>query len=163
LLALAAIAAAGLGAFEVGLTLRSRALTMTPATLGLMFAACMAVMLFVQAIAFSRFVKPATTRWLIAPSFAVLGLGLAFIPFAGGSYALLAATGTVAAASGFLTPVLAYWVSWVSGRGQGAELGLQTAAVSFGQTLGAAGAGLLFEFYDTLGVPRVEMETSAWL
>jgi MFS family permease len=151
LLVLAAIAAGGLGAFEVGLALRSRDLTITPEMLGLMFAGCMVVMLIVQAIAFSPLVKPATTRWLVAPSFAGMGLGLALISIATKSNSLLAATALVAATGGLLTPVLAYWVSRISGRGQGAELGLQTAAVGLGQTFGAVSAGLLFEFNDIFG------------
>jgi len=151
LLLLAAVAAGGLGAFEVGLTLRGRELAMMPETLGLMFATCMVVMLIVQAIAFSPLVKPATTRWLVAPMFAVMGVGLALVAVAAGSDSLLVATGLVAAAGGLLTPVLAYWVSWISGRGQGAELGLQTAAVALGQALGAVGAGLLFEFSSIAG------------
>lgn len=150
LLVLAAIAAGGLGAFAVGLALRSRDLTVSPEMLGLMFAGCMVVMLIVQAIAFSPLVKLATTRWLVAPSFAAMGLGLALISIATKSSSLVAATALVAATGGFLTPVLAYWVSRISGRGQGAELGLQTAAVSLGQTLGAVSAGLLFEFNDIL-------------
>ncbi|HEY5831027.1 MAG TPA: MFS transporter [Hyphomicrobiaceae bacterium] len=153
LLVLAALAAGGLGAFEVGLTLRSRELAIMPESLGLMFATCMVVMLVVQAIAFSTLVKPATTRRLLAPMFAVMGLGLALLPVAAGPNSLLAVTGMVAAAGGLLTPVLAYWVSWISGRGQGAELGLQTAAVALGQTLGAVGAGLLFEFSGIAGTP----------
>jgi MFS family permease len=150
LLALAAVAAGGLGAFEVGLTLRSRELAMTPVTLGLMFATCMVVMLIVQAIAFSPLVRPGATRWFIAPSFAAMGVGLGLIPFVGGSNGLLLATGTVAASGGLLTPIITYWVSRISGRGQGAELGLQTAVVSLGQTFGSVGAGLLFGLY---GVP----------
>jgi DHA1 family multidrug resistance protein-like MFS transporter len=145
LLVLAAAAAGGLGAFEVGLTLRSRELTMMPESLGLMFAACMMVMLIVQAIAFSPLVKPATTLWLVAPSFVAMGVGLALIPVASAPGGLLAATGMVAAAGGLLTPVLAYWMSWISGRGQAAELGLQTAGAAFGQTVGAVGVGFLFE------------------
>ena len=94
---------------------------MMPEALGLMFATCMVVMLIVQAIAFSPLVKPATTRWLIAPMFAVMGLGLALIPVVAGPDSLFAATGMVAAAGGLLTPVLAYWVSWISGRGASSE------------------------------------------
>jgi hypothetical protein len=80
-----------------------------------------------------------------------MGLGLALIPVAAGPDSLLAATGMAAAAGGLLTPVLAYWISWVSRRGQGAELGLQAAAVALGQTLGSVGAGLLFEFSGIAG------------
>lgn len=141
LLALAAVAAGGLGAFEVGLTLRSGELTMTSSTLGLMFAGCMLVMLVAQAIAFSPLVNPVTTRLLIAPAFALLALGLGVIPIAGGLPALVTATGLVAASGGVLAPLLAYWLSRVSGRGQGTELGLQTAVAGLGQALGAAAPG----------------------
>jgi MFS family permease len=152
LLVLGAVAAGGLGAFEVGLTLRSRELAMTPAALGLMFAACMVVMLTVQGIAFSPLVRPLTTRWFIAPSFAVMAVGLVLIPLASGSDGILVATGLVAASGGLLTPMIAYWVSRISGRSQGAELGLQSAVVSLGQTLGSVGAGLLFASYSIPGI-----------
>jgi MFS family permease len=152
LLVLAASAAGGLGAFEVGLTLQSRALAMSPATLGLMFATCMVVMLIVQGIAFSPLVKPLTTRWFIAPSFAVMAVGLVLIPLANGSDRILVATGLVAASGGLLAPMIAYWVSRISGRGQGAELGLQTAVVSLGQTVGSVGAGLLFASNSVPGI-----------
>jgi MFS family permease len=152
LLVLAAVAAGGLGAFEVGITLRSRVLTMTPAALGLMFAACMVVMLIVQGVVFSSLVKPATTRWLIAPSFALMGLGLALIPMVQGSDGLLAATGMVAASGGLLSPMLTYWISRVAGRGQGAELGLQSAIVSLGQALGSLGGGI---WPGLFGIPGV--------
>lgn len=152
LLALAAVAAGGLGAFEVGLTLRSRAIAMPPATLGLMFVACMVVMLIVQGLAFSSLFRPAMTRWFIAPSFVVMGIGLLLIPLANGGEGFLATTGLVAASGGLLTPMLAYWVSLISGRGQGAELGLQTAFASLGQTLGSASAGFLIGFYGIPGI-----------
>jgi MFS family permease len=156
LLFLASVAAGGLGVFEVGLTLRSRELLMTPALLGLMFATCSLVMLAVQGTVLSRLFKPATTRWFIAPSFAALGIGLALVAIAGGSDGLLVATAIAAASAGLLAPVLAYWVSRISRRGQGAELGLQTAAVSFGQSLGAAAPGLAF-----LGGPGAVLWLSA--
>jgi hypothetical protein len=48
--------------------------------------------------------------------------------------------------------MIAYWVSRISGRGQGAELGLQTAVVSLGQTIGSVGVGLLFAFNSIPGI-----------
>ncbi|TGT79819.1 MFS transporter, partial [Mesorhizobium sp. M5C.F.Ca.ET.164.01.1.1] len=80
LLALAAAAAAGLGAFEVGLTLRNVELAMGPAALGLMFATCSVVMFAVQGLVFSPLVKPAAARLLVAPAFLVMAIGLALIP-----------------------------------------------------------------------------------
>jgi MFS family permease len=52
----------------------------------------------------------------------------------------------VAASGGLLTPLLAYWLSRISGRGQGTELGLQTAAVSLGLSVGALAPGALAGF-----------------
>ena len=50
-----------------------------------------------------------------------------------------------------LAPLLAYWTSRISGRGQGAELRLQTAAVAFGLSLGSMWPGALFGLTQTLG------------
>ncbi|TIR19929.1 MAG: MFS transporter [Mesorhizobium sp.] len=148
LLGLAAALAGGLGLFEVYLTLRSRALSVTPTALGSMFAMCMAVMLVAQGIVFSRSVKPETTRWLVAPAFGVMAIGLALVLVAGRSDGLLIPTGTVAASGGLLAPTLTYWISWITRRGHAAELGLQSTVTSAGQALGSAGAGLLFESFD---------------
>ncbi len=148
LLGLAAVLAGGLGLFEVGLTLRSRSLSITPTELGSMFAMCMGVMLIVQGFVFSRLVKPETTRWLVAPAFAVMAVGLALVLVADGSDGLLIPTSMVAASGGLLAPTLTYWISWVTGRGHAAELGLQSTVTSVGQALGSAGAGLLYESYD---------------
>jgi len=144
LLLLAAATAAGVSTFEVGLTLRSRELAMTPEALGLMFASCSLVMLVAQGIIFSPLIKPATTRWFIAPAFAAMAGGLALAPLAPGFDTLLVSVGAVAASAGLIAPVLAYWVSLAAGGRHGVTLGLQTVATSFGQTLGSVGAGLLF-------------------
>lgn len=148
LLGLAAVLAGGLGLFEVGLTLRSRSLSITPTELGSMFAMCMAVMLIAQGIVFSRLLKPETTRWLVAPAFAVMAVGLALVLVAGGSDGLLIPTSIVAASGGLLAPTLTYWISWITRRGHAAELGLQSTVTSVGQALGSAGAGLLYESFD---------------
>jgi predicted MFS family arabinose efflux permease len=144
LLFLAAVGAAGLGVFEVGLTLRSRELGMTPLAFGSMFALCSLAMLAAQALVFSPLVPPAATRWLIAPGFAAMALGLTVVPQASGLAAILAETGLVATAAAFLTPVLAYWTSSVAGESQDAAFGRQNVAVSAGQAIGSFGAGLLF-------------------
>lgn len=144
LLFLAAMGAAGLGVFEVGLTLRGRELAMTALAFGSMFALCSLAMLIAQALVFSPLVPPATTRWLIAPGFAAMALGLTVVPQASGLTAMLAETGLVATAAGFLTPVLAYWTSSVAGESQDAAFGRQNVAVSGGQAIGSVGAGLLF-------------------
>jgi len=151
LLALASVAAAGLGAFEVGLTLRNNELSMTPAELGFTFATCSVVMFAVQGIVFSPFVKPAATKVLVAPAFMVMAIGLAAIPSITGFSEMLFAVSVVAASAGVISPLLAFWVSRITARSQGVELGIQSAIVSLGQSVGSAGAGLLFGFYGLQG------------
>ncbi|WP_292412106.1 MFS transporter [Mesorhizobium sp.] len=146
LLALAAVAAAGLGAFEVGLTLRNVELTMGPAALGLMFATCSVVMFAVQGLVFSPLIKPAAARLLVAPAFLVMAIGLAVLPTLAGLTEMLFAVSVVSASAGVISPLLAYWVSRISARSQGMELGIQSAAVSLGLSVGSAAAGLLFGF-----------------
>lgn len=144
LLSFAAVSAAGLGVFEVGLTLRGRELAMTPVALGSMFTVCSLTMLLVQGAVFSPILKPRATRWLIPPAFAIMAVGLATVPRAGGYPAMLAEVGSVAAAAGLLTPVFTYWTSLAARTSQDIEFGRQNAAVAFGQALGSVGAGLLF-------------------
>ncbi|WP_352877488.1 MFS transporter [Mesorhizobium sp. M1396] len=151
LLALAAVAAAGLGAFEVGLTLRNVELAMGPAALGLMFATCSVVMFAVQGLVFSPLVKPAATRLLVAPAFLVMAIGLAVMPTLAGLTEMLLAVSVVSASAGVISPLLAYWVSRISARSQGMELGIQSAAVSLGLSVGSAAAGLLFSYHDLEG------------
>jgi MFS family permease len=77
LLSLAFIVSAGVGVFEVGLALRGKQeLGLTQYQTALMFTECSLVMFVVQAIVFSPWVKPETTRWFIAPALAVLAAGL---------------------------------------------------------------------------------------
>lgn len=151
LLALAAVAAAGLGAFEVGLTLRNVELAMGPAALGLMFATCSVVMFAVQGLVFSPLVKPAAARLLVAPAFLVMAIGLAVLPTLAGLTEMLFAVSVVSASAGVISPLLAYWVSRISARSQGVELGIQSAAVSLGLSVGSAAAGLLFGFHRLQG------------
>lgn len=151
LLALASVAAAGLGAFEVGLTLRNDDLAMSPAELGFTFATCSVVMFAVQGLVFSPLVKPAATRVLVAPAFLVMAIGLAVIPSITAFSEMLFAVSVVAASAGVISPLLAFWVSRITARSQGVELGIQAAAVSFGLSVGSAGAGLLFGFNDLQG------------
>lgn len=151
LLILAAVAATGLGAFEVGLTLRNVELAMGPAALGLMFATCSVVMFAVQGLVFSPLVKPAATRLLVAPAFLVMAIGLAVMPTLAGLTEMLFAVSVVSASAGVISPLLAYWVSHISARSQGMELGIQSAAVSFGLSVGSGAAGLLFGMHGLQG------------
>ncbi len=146
LLSLAFIVSAGIGVFEVGLALRGKQeLGLTQYQIASMFTLCSLVMFIVQAIVFSPWVKPATTRWFIAPALAVLATGLFLVPRASDFTLMLVVTGAVAASAGILSPILTYWVSSKAGKTQGAQLGKQTAAASLGAAVGSAAGGLLFD------------------
>lgn len=146
LLSLAFIVSAGIGVFEVGLALRGKQeLGLTQYQIASMFTLCSLVMFIVQAIVFSPWVRPATTRWFIAPALAVLAAGLFLVPRASDFTLMLVVIGAVAASAGILSPILTYWVSSKAGKAQGAELGKQTAAASLGAAVGSAAGGLLFD------------------
>ena len=145
LLILTFIVSTGIGVFEVGLALRGKQeLGLAPYQIALMFTECSLVMFVMQAIVFSPWVKPGTTRWLIAPALAVLAAGLFLVPRASDFTLMLVVIGAVAASAGILSPILTYWISAKAGSAQGWELGKQTAAASLGVTLGSAAGGLLF-------------------
>jgi MFS family permease len=146
LLVLAFIVSLGVGVFEVGLALRGKQeLGLTQYQIALMFTECSLVMFVVQAIVFSPWVKPETTRWFIAPALAVLAAGLFLVSRASDFILMLAVIGAVAASAGILSPILTYWISSKAGKMQGAELGKQTAAASLGASVGSAAGGLLFD------------------
>jgi hypothetical protein len=103
--------------FEVGLALRGKQeLGLTQYQTALMFTECSLVMFVVQAIVFSPWVKPETTRWFIAPALAVLAAGLFLVPRASDFVLMLAVIGAVAASAGILSPILTYWISSKAGR-----------------------------------------------
>jgi MFS family permease len=146
LLSLAFIVSAGIGVFEVGLALRGKQeLGLTQYQIASMFTLCSLVMFIVQAIVFSPWIKPATTRWFIAPAFAVLATGLLLVPRASDFTLMLVIIGAIAASAGILSPILTYWVSSKAGKTQGAQLGKQTAAASLGAAVGSTAGGLLFD------------------
>ena len=146
LLVLAFIVSAGVGVFEVGLALRGKQeLALTQYQIALMFTECSLVMLVVQAIVFSPWIKPSTTRWFIAPALAVLAVGLFLVPRASDFMLMLAVVAAVASSAGILSPILTYWISNKAGQAQGAELGLQTAAASLGAAAGSVAGGFSFD------------------
>jgi MFS family permease len=154
LLAVAFIVSAGVGVFEVGLALRGKQeLGLTQYQIALMFTECSLVMLVVQAIVFSPWIKPETTRWFIAPALAVLATGLFLVPRASDFMLMLVVIGAVAASAGVLSPILTYWISNKAGKAQGVELGKQTAAASLGAAMGSAAGGLLFDIAPLPGAP----------
>ena len=151
LLAISFIVSAGIGVFEVGLALRGKQeLGLSQYQIASMFTLCSLVMIVMQAIVFSPWIKPETTRWFIAPALAVLTVGLLFVPSASDFRLMLVVIGAVAASAGILSPIITYWISSKAGKSQGAELGKQTAAASLGAAIGSAAGGLLF---NVAGLP----------
>jgi len=161
LLILTFIVSAGVGVFEVGLALRGKQeLGLSPFQIAVMFTECSLVMFVMQAIIFSPWFKPDTTRWLIAPALSVLAAGLFLVPRASDFALMLVVIGAVAASAGILSPILTYWISAKAGSAQGWELGKQTAAASLGVTLGSAAGGLLF---NTAALPGSSFVLTAGL
>jgi MFS family permease len=145
LLSVSFIVSAGIGVFEVGLALRGKQeLGLTPYQIAMMFTECSLVMFVAQAIVFSPWIKPETTRWFVAPALSILAAGLFLVPRASNFALMLGVIGAVAASAGILSPILTYWISRKAGNAQGAELGKQTAAASLGAAVGSAVGGLLF-------------------
>ncbi len=145
LLILGFVVSAGVGVFEVGLALRGKQeLGLTPVQIAAMFTTCSLVMIVAQAAVFSPLVRPEFTRWLVAPAFAVLAVGLFAVPLAGSFALMLLVTGGVAASAGILSPILTYWIATGAGHKSGAGLGKQTSAASLGAALGSAAGGLLY-------------------
>ena len=151
LLTISFIVSAGIGVFEVGLALRGKQeLGLSQYQIASMFTLCSLVMIVMQAIVFSPWIKPETTRWFIAPALAVLTVGLFLVPRASDFTLMLVVIGAVAASAGILSPIITYWISSKAGKSQGAELGKQTAAASLGAAIGSAAGGLLF---NVAGLP----------
>lgn len=141
------VAAGGVGVFHVGLALRGKQeLALTQYQIALMFSECSVVMFVAQALVFSPWVKPETTRWLIMPALAVLAAGLFLVPHASDFTLMLVVIAAVGASAGILAPILTYWISSKAGKAQGAALGKQTAATNLGVAVGSAAGGLLFDF-----------------
>lgn len=143
--AIAFVTAVGIGAFEVGLSLRGKQiLGLDASQIGMMFAECSLVMFLVQALVFSPLIRPELTRWFLTPGLAVLAISLVAVPFTSASISMTIAVALVAASAGILSPIVTYWVSLGAGKTQGADLGRVTAAASLGQAIGSAAGGLLF-------------------
>lgn len=161
LLILTFIVSAGIGVFEVGLALRGKQeLALTPYQIAAMFTECSLVMFLMQAIVFSPWLKPDSTRWLIAPALAILAVGLLLVPQASNFPMMLLVVGAVAASAGILSPILTYWISAKAGKAQGWQLGKQTAAASLGVTMGSVAGGLLF---NVAALPGASFVLSAGL
>ena len=159
LLILGFVVSAGVGVFEVGLALRGKQeLGLTPVQIAAMFTTCSLVMIVAQATVFSPLVRPEFTRWLVAPAFGVLAVGLFAVPLAGNFAMMLVVTGGVAASAGILSPILTYWIAAGASHKSGAGLGKQTSTASLGAAVGSAVGGLL---YDVTWLPNAAFVLTA--
>ncbi|ALP52291.1 hypothetical protein Tel_03555 [Candidatus Tenderia electrophaga] len=147
LLLLALLGMFGLGVFEVAIALQGQqVLGLDPLQIGLMFMECSLVMVAVQVLVFSPLVRRVGFRFIIAPAFLAMAVGVGLLPSVADLNWLALLVGLFAAGSGILIPMLAYRVSLNAGFAQGEALGKQTAAASLGQGLGSAAAGGLYGF-----------------
>lgn len=145
LLLLALLGMFGLGAFEVAIALQGKqVLGLDPLQIGLIFMECSLVMVAVQVLVFSPLVRRIGWRFVIAPAFLAMAVGVWLLPAVADMGRVTVLVGLFAAGSGILIPMLAYRVSLNAGPAQGAALGKQTAAASLGQGLGSAAAGWLY-------------------
>lgn len=138
------LVAGGVGVFEVGLALRGNEhLRMSAAQASLTLTICSLVMFGVQAVVFSPIIRPASTRWLIAPATGLMAMALLFTPHVTLYGTLLTTVTVVAASAGVLSPILSYWISLLGGARKGAELGRQAALGYLGQTIGSFVGGAI--------------------
>ena len=145
LLLLALLGMFGLGVFEVAIALQGKqVLGLDPLQIGLIFMECSLVMVAVQVLVFSPLTRRVGFRFIIAPAFLAMTVGVGLLPSVTDLDWLMLLVGLFAAGSGILIPMLAYRISLDAGLAQGAELGKQTAAASLGQGLGSAAAGWLY-------------------
>lgn len=139
LLLFSALNSGTLGIFEIALSLRTG-----PQQTGVLLVECMVVMFAAQLLAFSAWFPPRSNRWLFAPAFGLLAIGLALLGLAGEGRTLFFGAAAIAAGAGILSPLIGYWISLLAGDVKGRELGVQTGIAAVGQTAGAALAGVLF-------------------
>ena len=135
----------GLGAFEVGLTLHGQQiLGFGPDRLSQMFVACMLVMIATQMLVFPFLIKRWPVHFIAPPAFAVMAVGLVFLPAALDFGWLLVAVGLVARGSGLLAPIMSYRISTGCRQSTGRRAGKQAAASSLGRAIGSVVAGFGF-------------------
>lgn len=148
------VVAGGVGVFEVGLALRGNEhLRMSAAQASMTLTTCSLVMFGVQAVVFSPIIKPAATRWLIAPATGLMAMALLLTPHVTLYGWLLTTVTIVAASAGILSPILAYWISHLAGPRKGAELGRQAALGYLGQTIGSLAGGAAPGFASIPALP----------
>ncbi|HKS56486.1 MAG TPA: MFS transporter [Steroidobacteraceae bacterium] len=145
ILLLSCLAAFGLGAFEVGLSLQSqRTWAWSASDLAWLFAVCSLVMLAIQFALFAplrRLIKP---ERLVIGGFVVMAVGFALLATSSAYAVVFALVALIALGSGVLLPTLSVATADQAGAAVGTAIGYQNAAGNLGQAAGSAAAGLLF-------------------
>lgn len=158
------LAAFGLGAFEVGLSLQSQQVwRWSTAALGGLFMACSVVMLIIQFGLFARMQQWMPKERLIVGGFVVMAVGFGLLGGTSIYFIVMALVGLVAFGSGLLLPTLSVAAADQPGPAVGTEIGFQNAAGNFGQAVGSAAAGMLFSAWprSSFGVLALIMVASA--
>ena len=145
LLALAALAAAAMSVYEVGLATRARLVEgLSAREVGFMFTGCGVVMLLSQSIVFRPHHDPLRAFGWVGPAFVATAAGLALLAWLGGTWPSAGGVVLVAAGAGVLQPALTYWISRAAGDAQATSLGWRASVTTAGQTLGSLAGGVAF-------------------
>lgn len=145
LLGLAALAAAAMSVYEVGLATRARLVDgLSAREVGFMFTGCGVVMLLSQSLVFRPRHDPQRAFGWVGPSFIASAAGLALLSWMVGTRASVAGVVLVAASAGVLQPSLTYWTSRAAGAAEATSLGWRASVTTGGQALGSMVGGLAF-------------------
>lgn len=158
LLLLSAGIALTLGAVEVGVALRGRAvLGLSPAELGLMFSGCGILMIAVQTLLF----RPGHTLVLppgwIAPALWLGAVVLVWLATASSMWALSLIVALIAIVIGIAQPLLSYWLARIDPQAGGAGFGWRASIAGAGQALGSLIGGYVFLRPDGPGIVLLAM------
>ena len=162
LLAIYFIVVTAFSSFEMNFSLYSEfRFGFDSTSIGYVFAFIGATLALVQGVLVGRVVRVAGERRVIQAAIALIALGLALVPLAGGVPMLLAACGLLAAGMGFNTPSITSLISRLSRADeQGGILGLSQSVASLARIIGPAWGGYL---YDAFGRTSPFFSASAML
>lgn len=145
LLALSAAAAAIMGASEVGVAVRGRAVVgLTSAELGLMFSGCGVVMIAVQTVLFRPGRALRVSPRSVGPALWLGAVALVWLGAAHSMWALSLIVAMIAVVAGVAQPLLTYWLARLVPQAAGVGFGARAAIAGIGQAFGAFAAGYLF-------------------
>lgn len=145
LVLLAALAAAAMSVYEVGLATQGRLVDgLSARAIGFMFTGCGVVMLLSQSLVFRPRHDPLRAFAWVAPSFVATAAGLALLAWLGGRWPSALGLILVAAGGGVLQPALVYWTSRAAGAAEATSLGWRASFTGAGQALGSLAGGFAF-------------------